>query len=727
MVYRTEATAAAELLSGHLKLGGYGGDEEISVNSRYFTRNGRPWIPIMGEMHYVRVPKAQWRETLSRMKAGGITVVSAYVIWIYHEEREGIFDFSGNKDLRGFVQTAKECGLSVALRVGPWVHGEVRNGGFPDWLLKKGIPLRCNDPEYLSCTRSFFSEIEAQVRGLLFKDGGPIFAIQLENELTGDAEHLRRLKELAIGAGLTVPVYTVTGWNAKNGAKIPQDEVIPVFGGYVEAPWEQHTEKLKPSSHWFFLPDRNDSGIGNDLISQKDEGEAYRLPYDRYPFATCELGGGIQPTYHRRPLMGDDDVAAAAMVALGCGNNLPGYYMYRGGVNRISKTTLQESRATGYPNDYPIINYDFQAPIGSWGQTRSAYRKLKIQHLFLQCFQEMLAVMTPRFQTCPPADREDRTSLRYCVRTDGKSGFAFVNNYQRLDRLAEHSGVQFEVPSGDGTIRFPENGLRVLPGAYFFLPYGISLGKAELVYATAQLLFRDGENWFFFSIPGIDAEYCIRDEKGEERCFRAADGKILSLPGCRIVTLTQEEAENFYAAGGEICVTDGAELFEEDGKLWLRREGDPDLSFSRWDGERFVHTKLEEENAGHTISVSELPVSEFTGEWGEELFLGGKKELRGWRISQNKGNAGEELLRISYTGDVLQIYADKKLADDDFYRGESFVTRNFLNGSQEVEIWISGLKEGACYLEQGEREGLSLKSVQAVPVYKKAIELSGRE
>lgn len=353
------------------------------------------------------------------MKAGGITVVSSYVIWIYHQEREELFNFEGNQNLREFIQTAKDCGLYVMLRIGPWVHGEVRNGGFPDWLIRKGFPLRCNHPDYLRCVRRFFREIAKQAKGLLFQDNGPVFGIQLENELTEDAAHLLKLKELAMEEGLRVPIYTVTGWNAKNGAKIPEDDVIPVFGGYVEAPWEQHMEKLEPSSHWFFLPDRNDSCIGADLLPHSEGPADQGIQYERYPFATCELGGGVQPTYHRRPVIGEEDAAASAMVALGCGNNLPGYYMYRGGVNQILGTTLQESKATGYPNDYPILNYDFQAPLGSWGQTHSAYRKLKLQHLFLQCFQKMFAPMETRFQEHPILDRRDKKSLRYCVRTDG--------------------------------------------------------------------------------------------------------------------------------------------------------------------------------------------------------------------------------------------------------------------------------------------------------------------
>ena len=135
---------AAPLQRGHLNLGGKNRKENIQVNSRYLEKNGQCWIPVMGEIHYVRLPRNRWRQALLKMKAGGITTVSTYVIWIYHEEEEEKFDFTGNRDLRYFLSLVKECGLKAVLRLGPWVHGEVKNGGFPDWLLEKGCGLRCD-------------------------------------------------------------------------------------------------------------------------------------------------------------------------------------------------------------------------------------------------------------------------------------------------------------------------------------------------------------------------------------------------------------------------------------------------------------------------------------------------------------------------------------------------------------------------------------------------------
>lgn len=91
------------------------------------------------------VPQRVVEESLRKIKAGGVSVVSAYVIWIHHEEEENVFDFEGCRDIGTFVRLCRKVGLSVFLRIGPFVHGEVRNGGFPDWIIERerghGDPL----------------------------------------------------------------------------------------------------------------------------------------------------------------------------------------------------------------------------------------------------------------------------------------------------------------------------------------------------------------------------------------------------------------------------------------------------------------------------------------------------------------------------------------------------------------------------------------------------------
>lgn len=186
------------LLTGHLPFSDApGAVDPVGVTSRWFTRGGRPWFPVSGEFHYTRCPAGQWEEELLKMKAAGVTAVASYLIWIHHEEIEGRVRFDGDRDLRRFVELCARHGLDFIPRIGPWSHAEVRNGGLPDWLLARTRAPRTDDPAYLEPVRGWFTAIAEQLKGLDRAHGGPIVAIQIENELYDQPGHLLTLKRLA--------------------------------------------------------------------------------------------------------------------------------------------------------------------------------------------------------------------------------------------------------------------------------------------------------------------------------------------------------------------------------------------------------------------------------------------------------------------------------------------------------------------------------------------------
>ncbi len=387
----------------------------LGLNAQYLTLDGKPWLPVMGEMHYTRVPEAEWETEILKMKSAGVQIVATYLIWIHHEEIEGQWDWSGQKDLRHFVELCARHGLYVVPRIGPWSHAEVRNGGFPDWLLTKAPQIRSNDPAYLHYVDLYYKQIGEQLKGLMWNQGGPVVAIQLENEYrgrppNGGAPHILKLKELARDAGLRVPFYTVTGWD---GAAIPKGDVLPVYGGYPDAPWDASIQKLPPSEVYAF---RFGSRVTGDMgaIGAAPAGNAANFTTDT-PFMTAEMGGGMQVTYHRRPIVSADDIAAMMPVMLGSGVNLYGSYMFHGGENPDGKlTTLQETLATHYANDLPEKTYDFQAPIGEFGDERESLLKLKTWNYFLNDFGSTLAPMQPHRPEVPsppaPATSPSRAS-----------------------------------------------------------------------------------------------------------------------------------------------------------------------------------------------------------------------------------------------------------------------------------------------------------------------------
>ena len=155
-------TPSAPPLTGHLPFTDAPGvPDPIEVTGRWLTRGGRPWFPVSGEFHHTRCPAAEWEEELLKMKAGGVTAVAGYVIWIHHEEIEGRVRFDGDRDLRRFAELCARHGLDFIPRIGPWSHAEVRGGGLPDWVLARTDAPRTDDPAYLAAVQPWVESIAA--------------------------------------------------------------------------------------------------------------------------------------------------------------------------------------------------------------------------------------------------------------------------------------------------------------------------------------------------------------------------------------------------------------------------------------------------------------------------------------------------------------------------------------------------------------------------------------
>ncbi|KPC50643.1 beta-galactosidase [Amantichitinum ursilacus] len=508
---------------------------EIGINSRYLTRDGQPWLPVMGEFHYSRFPASEWLTELRKMKAGGIDIVASYVFWNHHEDVQGVFDWHGNKDLRAFVQAAAQADLLFCLRVGPWVHGEARYGGFPDWLIET-VPasdLRCNAPGYMQHVDRLYHAIGEQVEGLMWHQGGPIVAVQLENEYDRvgpdcGKDHIARLKTLALQSGLEVPLYTVTGWPTLD---IPAQEVVPVSGAYADGFWQGSATALPPSGVFVFDTNRTIGEMGN-VGGTPASGH---IDPHHYPFFLAEAGGGMHQSYHRRPVISTDDVYATALTQIGSGANLYGYYMYHGGTNpQGSRGYLNETQATGYPNDVPLLGYDFHAPLGQYGQMRPSWGRLATLHHFVAAYGATLATLPATMPADATPDAADREHLRVSLRADQHGGFVFINNHVRHHPLPAMT-ANLRIELADGAVQLPVT--PIASGQALIWPVGQRLGSAVLRYATAQPLTRLPDEtvpvYVYTALDGIAPEFSFAASSVQRIDAPAAwtthDGSVLTV------------------------------------------------------------------------------------------------------------------------------------------------------------------------------------------------------
>ena len=205
------------------------------VAGRQFLLDGKPFQIIAGSMHYTRIPRAQWRDRFRKARAMGLNTITTYVFWDVHEPRPGVFDFSGQNDLAEYIREAQQAGLYVILRPGPYVCAEWDLGGYPSWLLKdRSMVLRSKDPKYMAEVRAWFQHLGKIVHPLLLQNGGPILAIQVENEYGSfgdDHQYMREMEALLKQTGMNAPVlYTADGAEELARGTLPDLPAVVNFG-----------------------------------------------------------------------------------------------------------------------------------------------------------------------------------------------------------------------------------------------------------------------------------------------------------------------------------------------------------------------------------------------------------------------------------------------------------------------------------------------------------------
>jgi hypothetical protein len=423
-------------------------------------------------------------------------------------------------------------------------------------------------------------------------------------------------------------------------------------------------------------------------------------------------------------------------VMLGSGVNLYGMYMFQGGQNPQGKlSTLQESQRTGYPTDVPVKSYDFQAPLSAYGEERESFRKLKMVDYFLNDFGHLLAPMEVHAPTVVPEVSSDLSVVRMAVRSSGKRGFVFVNNYVRGSAMPARKSIQIEVALPEGKIVFPDTPIDVPSGAYFIWPFHLALGADELRYSTAQLMMKlsnskSADTFVFFCVKKLRCEFSFVDKAGLEVQSSAGTVKrdkgsvvVSALPSvgdtilrlshgenlsARILVLTEEHAENAWRAkisNEDRVLISSQQFLADENEIKLESVDAPRFealvfpalgyglsgssaisTTSQGEFTKLVasvpavhpHVMVEQlRQAGEAPStlIGPAPTWRTTGVAeipADESFAAISAE---WKLridAPRSPSVSEMLLQVNYKGDVARLFHSAELLDDNFYNGQEW-------------------------------------------------------
>lgn len=318
----------------------------FEVKGRQFLMDGQPYQIIAGDMHYVRVPRAYWRDRLHKMKAMGLNTLTTYAFWNVHELKPGSYDFSGQNDLAEYLREAQAEGLNVILRPGPYVCAEWELAGYPSWLLKdRDVVLRSSEPKYQAAVNRWMERLAKEVTPLLQKNGGPIIAIQVENEYGAfgdDKGYLEQLRgELVrVGLGDTLLFTSNQASDLAKGSLPDLPSVVNFGSGHAE----ESLRKLES-----FRPD------GPRMV-----GEYWAGWFDKWGEEHHETDGKKEAAEFKAMLERGDSVSI---------------YMFHGGSTFGWMNGADSHTGTDYHPD--TTSYDYDAPLDESGNPRYKYGLLQ--------------------------------------------------------------------------------------------------------------------------------------------------------------------------------------------------------------------------------------------------------------------------------------------------------------------------------------------------------------
>ncbi|HXB97352.1 MAG TPA: beta-galactosidase, partial [bacterium] len=171
---------------------------KITFDTKSFLFDGQRRLILSGDVHYFRLPKAEWKDVLTQAKQAGLNAISTYIPWNVHEPVEGKWRFDGDADLEGFLKLAKQMDLLVIAKPGPFIRTDWSFGGFPAWLLAQGVRhFRTSDATYMAAVDSYLEKMLGLLARHQVGKGGNVFLVQIEDAfdlVPQDPAYLRHLE-----------------------------------------------------------------------------------------------------------------------------------------------------------------------------------------------------------------------------------------------------------------------------------------------------------------------------------------------------------------------------------------------------------------------------------------------------------------------------------------------------------------------------------------------------
>lgn len=481
-----------------------GQPRKVSWDQYSLKIDGKRVVVWSGEIHPFRLPNpALWRDVMQKMKALGFNGVAFYFDWGYHSPAPGVYDFSGIRNVERALQIAREEGLYVIARTGPYINSELTGGGYPGWMFRNRGEARTDDPVYLAAVDEWMTQVNAIIaRHQVTDGGGNVIAYQLENELGKvEPKHVRQMEHLARKArrdGITVPFFhnaagRLPDWTPRDSSAAwanPGPTDIYAFDGYPGGSCDVHANPAGANK----APDWGIYGAPGQ--------RAGALSSPATPGFAAELGGGWFDYW------GSNGTYACTAERQG-----KGYQRVFYGTNLINRITIHNVYMTFGGTSWgwlagPVVytSYDYGAAISEDRGLRPKAYALKQQGMFVQAAEAVLAEMD---KGPPLAPADGKVKVYHNVNKRLGAHVVFAAHNPADGKGEERLRVKLATRDGEYTIGAILRGqdARMLLASY-------DMERQRLVYSTSELQthLRDGERdiVLLHGRDGLEGETVLR-------------------------------------------------------------------------------------------------------------------------------------------------------------------------------------------------------------------------
>jgi beta-galactosidase len=575
---------------------------QISYDNRAITINGKRQIILSGAIHYPRSTPEQWAGLMQAGKAAGLNTIETYVFWNYHERERGVYNFANRLDLMRFCQTAKELGLHVILRIGPYICAETNFGGFPAWLREvPGLQTRTYNEPFMREMGRWVRFLCDYLRPMFASNGGPIIMAQIENEYDLIAKnygeegqkYLQWAIDFSQSLNLGIPWVMCVGSTA--GA------IETINGVYGHEFLDTHYAK-RPNQPALWT-------------------ENWPGWYDTYGYV-----------HHRRSA---EDVAYGVARFFAGGGTGVNYYMFHGGTNF--------NRETMYLG---ATSYDFDAPLDEYGLPTTKYNHLAALHNTLTRYADAL-LSNPR--AMPISLGNEQSAFVY---TQGETELVFLCNDSK-DKSADvsYGGRDYRLPPQSVIIL---DGEQVVFNSAFVAPENVITRHMLPIHVPLNNMAWWGEP-LPEQRPHLHSDLCVPQpveqlsltKDRSDYCWYSTTFTVSESEG--VLTFTRAADVLHVFVDGVLAATTPTPIREERGRI---------------DGEGFTQRfSLTVQPGTHHLSVLCCAVGLIKGDWmlGQMNMTEERKGLWGDVLWNNAPLTEPWLIQPATVGEKAHIFAPDNL------------------------------------------------------------------